>query len=82
MLEEYLSIVIRDGALVALPQLIDGYAPPLNALPLFTLRLASHVDWSAEEPCFDSLARLLASFYRRDTPRELALADPRARPRD
>ncbi|EOD30362.1 hypothetical protein EMIHUDRAFT_468418 [Emiliania huxleyi CCMP1516] len=45
MLEEYLSIVIRDGALVALPQLIEGYAPPLNALPLFTLRLASHVDW-------------------------------------
>lgn len=66
MLEEYVSLVIRDDAIVALPQLVDGYVPPLNALPLFTLRLVSHVRWDAEEPCFESLARLLASLYRVD----------------
>lgn len=71
MLEEYVSLVIQDGAIVALPQLVDGYVPPLNALPLFTLRLASHVQWDAEEPCFDSLARLLASLFRVDQIGEL-----------
>ena len=45
-------------------QLIDGYVPLLNALPLLVLRLASSVDWSAEAPCFESLARELAAFFR------------------
>ena len=45
-------------------QLVPGYVPPLCGLPLFVLRLATRVDWTAEQPCFESLARELAVFYR------------------
>ena len=65
MLAEYLSLEIDgDGRLVSLPQLVDGYVPPLNVLPNFVWRLATKVDWTAEQPCFDGLATELAAFYR------------------
>eukprot|EP00965_Chrysotila_dentata_P006039 198110-Pleurochrysis_carterae.AAC.4 len=58
---------LPDGRVgCALVQLVDGYVPPLNGLPAFLLRLASHVDWTAEVPCFESLSRELAAFYRLD----------------
>ena len=67
MLLEYVSIEItHDGRFAALPQLIDGYVPPLNGLPSFVRRLADEVDWTNEQPCFDGLARQLAEFYRMD----------------
>ena len=61
---EYLSIDVSDGLLRALPQLVDGYIPPLAALPSFVLHLAYRVDWTSEVACFEGLARQLAAFYR------------------
>ena len=66
MLLEYLSIEIFDGELCAIPQLVDGYVPPLNGLPAFVRRLVHDVDWTAEQPCFDGLAKQLAALYRVD----------------
>lgn len=43
MLKEYLMLEIVDGHLCSLPQLVAGYIPPLCALPLFILRLATKV---------------------------------------
>ena len=66
MLLEYLSLEIFEGELCALPQLVDGYVPPLNGLPTFICRLVHDVDWTAEQPCFDGLAKQLAALYRVD----------------
>ena len=66
MLVEYLSIEVADGCLCALPQLIEGYVPPLNGLPRFVHQLAEAVDWTTEQPCFEGLARQLARLYRID----------------
>ncbi len=66
MLLEYLSVEIFDGQLCALPQLVDGYVPPLNGLPAFVRRLVHNVDWTTEQPCFDGLAKQLATLYRVD----------------
>ena len=64
MLAEYVGIEIENDSILSIPQLLEAYIPPLNALPLFLLRLASHVDWTAEEPCFDTLAHEIARMYR------------------
>ncbi|KAL3915734.1 MAG: hypothetical protein SGPRY_007105, partial [Prymnesium sp.] len=64
MLAEYLSLEIVNGQLCALPQLVPGFVPPLCGLPLFILRLATKVDWTAELPCFQGLARQLALLFR------------------
>ena len=66
MLLEYLSIEIVDGCLCALPQLVEGYVPPLNGLPRLVHGLVHAVDWTTEQPCFDGLARQLAMLYRVD----------------
>ena len=59
MLGEYFSIAIgEDGALAALPQLIDGYVPDMARLPAFLLHLARDVEWRQEKPCFHSLAQV------------------------
>ena len=66
MLQEYLAIEIDDGCLVTIPQLVDGYVPPLNGLPAFVRRLVHEVDWTAEQSCFEGLARQLGALYRVD----------------
>lgn len=66
MLLEYLSIEVRDGCLCTLPQLVEGYVPPLNGLPSFIRRLVERVDWTTEQPCFHGLARELAGLFRVD----------------
>ena len=66
MLEEYVALRIEDGGLCSLPQLVDGYVPPMLGLPLFVWRLATQVDWSQEQPCFEGITRQLAAFYRVD----------------
>ena len=57
MLEEYVALRIEDGGLCSLPQLVDGYVPPMLGLPLFVWRLATQVDWSQEQPCFEGITR-------------------------
>eukprot|EP00794_Sanderia_malayensis_P005440 gene5440-6119_t len=64
MLMDYFSIEINEnGELSALPQLLDKYIPDLNRLPMFILRLATDVDWDAEQECFHTLADVCSSFY-------------------
>jgi len=64
MLEEYFRISIdANGYLVALPELLDGYNPLSEALPLFFLRLAADIDWEDELLCFQGIARELSKLY-------------------
>ena len=56
----------RAGLKKVLPQLVDGFVPPLNGLPRFVRRLVDHVDWTAEQPCFDGLTKELARLFRVD----------------
>ncbi|XXQ38437.1 DNA mismatch repair protein S5 domain-containing protein [Plasmodiophora brassicae] len=65
MLKEYFSIVIsKSGDIVALPQIIPRYVPPLAMLPMFLLRCGSEVDWASEQRCFMTLSQELAFFYQ------------------
>ena len=64
MLAEYFSLELTpDGALAALPQIVDGYVPDLACLPLFLYYLASEVNWQLESECFHGVAHQLARFY-------------------
>ncbi len=50
MLSEYFAIDINaEGAVTALPELVQQYTPPLLALPSFLLRLVTEVDWNSEK---------------------------------
>lgn len=64
MLKDYFSMEIdEDGNLCSLPMLLENYIPPLQALPMFILRLATEVDWESEEECFRTFARECSLFY-------------------
>jgi hypothetical protein len=64
MLQEYFQIHIdAAGNIVTLPQLIPGYVPIMQLLPMFLLRLTTEVNWSAEAPCLEGICRELAAFY-------------------
>ncbi|XP_076678391.1 DNA mismatch repair ATPase Mlh1 [Andrena cerasifolii] len=69
MLKEYFSIVVdKKGNLKSLPVLLDKYFPHEAGLPLYMLRLATEVEWSAEQPCFRSLCRETAKYYSQMNP--------------
>jgi DNA mismatch repair ATPase MutL len=65
LLEEYFSVVIdaEDGTLRALPVLIAGHTPALEALPAFLLSLCRRVNWEDEMECFRTVALAVAAFY-------------------
>jgi hypothetical protein len=64
MLLEYFCIAIdAQGNITALPQLIPGYVPVMQLLPMFLLRLTTEVDWGAEAACLRGVCRELAAFY-------------------
>jgi DNA mismatch repair protein MLH1 len=64
MISEYFSIEISDdGNVESIPLLLKGYTPSLAKLPTFLLRLGPFVNWTAEEECFRTFLRELASFY-------------------
>lgn len=64
MLEEYFAIEIsRTGCIAAIPVIIKSYVPPMGALPLFLFYLSTRVEFSAEQQCFQSVAREIAEFY-------------------
>lgn len=50
--------VTPEGCLAGLPQLIEGYPPDLDRLPIFVLQLARDVDWEDEKACFRGLAQV------------------------
>eukprot|EP00954_Amorphochlora_amoebiformis_P003734 289757-Amorphochlora_amoeboformis.AAC.1 len=65
LLKEYFSIVISEKSeLIALPEIIPNYVPPMAKLPGFLLRLSLDVNWSEEKPCFQGIADELALFYQ------------------
>lgn len=65
MIEDYFSMEIdKDGNLVTIPLLYEGYVPYMGGLPMYILRLATEVNWSDEGSCFDNFARETAKFYR------------------
>jgi DNA mismatch repair protein MLH1 len=81
MLEDYFSIRFERRCvqgqsqkqslwLTGLPIVLQGFSPQPYALPLFLLRLANEVDWTAEMPCFQGICKEIASFYA-----ELPIAD-------
>ena len=54
VLREMGLVVTDDARVVAIPRLWEGYVPPLMALPLVLLRLATEVEWdfmAAEASC-------------------------------
>eukprot|EP00644_Phytophthora_capsici_P013599 jgi/Phyca11/117466/e_gw1.33.11.1 len=64
MLFEYFSLDIdSQGMLRTLPQLLPDHEPSIHSLPEFVFRLATEVNWEEEEPCFESVAQVLARWY-------------------
>ncbi|CAG8656403.1 16383_t:CDS:10, partial [Acaulospora morrowiae] len=69
MLLEYFSLSINEqGELLTLPLILKGYAPNLDKLPTFLLRLGSEVDWETEIGCFETLSREFGLFYASEPP--------------
>ena len=68
MLDDYFSIDIdAEGRLGTLPLLLADYVPFFNKIPLFMMRLATEVDWDAEEDCLDGICREVARLYAMST---------------
>lgn len=69
MLLEYFSIRIERAeesariVLSGLPVLLEGHSPPPHGLPVFLLRLATEVDWTEEQACFQGICRELGAYY-------------------
>ncbi|AWP14307.1 putative DNA mismatch repair protein Mlh1 [Scophthalmus maximus] len=64
MLEDYFSVEIdQEGNLRGLPLLLDKYAPIMEGLPMFILRLATEVNWDNEKECFRDLSKECSMFY-------------------
>jgi hypothetical protein len=67
MLREYFQIGFTTDLdtlyLVSMPELLTGYRPQPETLPLFLLRLGVEVDWEEEYGCFDSVSKELALCY-------------------
>lgn len=71
MMSEYFSIIIdKKGMLKSLPILLDKYLPSKAGMPLYVLRLATEVDWTGEQCCFDGICRETAKYYSRITQTE------------
>ena len=49
--------------LVGLPELLTGYVPCAEQLPLFLLRLATEVNWTDEQDCFEGVCVQLAYLF-------------------
>ncbi|XP_066589009.1 DNA mismatch repair protein Mlh1 isoform X2 [Prorops nasuta] len=64
MMKEYFAIVLdKRGNLKSLPMLLDQYFPYEGGLPLYLLRLATEVDWTTEQLCFQNICRETAKYY-------------------
>ncbi|KAL7998995.1 putative ribosomal protein S5 domain 2-type [Plasmopara halstedii] len=64
MLSEYFSLDIdSQGMLRTIPQLLPDHEPSVHSLPEFVFHLATEVNWEEEEPCFETVAQVLAQYY-------------------
>ena len=67
MLADYFSLEMEDieGSLhlTGIPLLLEDYCPWFGGLPNYLCMLATEVNWSDETECFNSFARVTASFY-------------------
>jgi len=65
MLLEYFGIGfdVACSTLISMPELVPGLVPVDEALPMFLLHLATCVNWSSEEACFDGVAQELAQCF-------------------
>ena len=64
MLADYFSITINDDmSLTSLPDLLPGYTPRPEGLPGFVVRLATKVDFTNEQTCFEDIAQSLAWYF-------------------
>jgi DNA mismatch repair protein MLH1 len=68
MLDEYFSIkisgsTVNDAVLEQIPLIFDGMSPDLARMPELLLGLVD-IDWTCEQPCLLSIARLLADCYK------------------
>lgn len=63
LLGDYFAIVIENGLLKAMPNILPGYMPSFTLLPLFLVRLATEVNYEAEYDCVAGVISELASLY-------------------
>lgn len=64
MMSEYFNMHINSqGELETLPCLLENHRPPLHYLALYMLWLATEVDWTSEQECFETFCRETAKFY-------------------
>jgi DNA mismatch repair protein MLH1 len=63
LLENYFAIVVRNGFVVALPNVLPGYTPSFIALSLFLVRLATEVEWEFEFDCIEQILNELSMLY-------------------
>uniref|UniRef100_A0A1B6KAB7 DNA mismatch repair protein MLH1 n=1 Tax=Graphocephala atropunctata TaxID=36148 RepID=A0A1B6KAB7_9HEMI len=64
MLKDYFSIDVDSQAMLStIPMLLVNYVPDFGKLPVYMLRLASEVNWTDEQLCFQTFCRETARFY-------------------
>lgn len=68
MLNEYFSIMIKNGCIVGLPRIVPGYTPNLGKLPEFVLSLGAEVEWEDEKTCLHLVLCKLSEFYMATEP--------------
>ncbi|KAG8267067.1 DNA mismatch repair protein [Homalodisca vitripennis] len=69
MLKDYFSIDIDGHAMLStIPLLLVNYVPDFGKLPVYILRLASEVNWTDEQLCFQTFCRETAKFYSKLRP--------------
>ena len=64
MLQEYFRIGVNEqGYLCTLPDLLVGYLPEPEGLPMFLVRLVTETNWNDEILCFRSIAKEIGYYY-------------------
>uniref|UniRef100_A0A8D8LSM8 DNA mismatch repair protein Mlh1 n=1 Tax=Cacopsylla melanoneura TaxID=428564 RepID=A0A8D8LSM8_9HEMI len=52
-----------DASLCTLPQVLEGYTPQLDLLPMYMLRLCTSINWDSEMECFQTFCRETAKYF-------------------
>ncbi|KAL0479900.1 DNA mismatch repair protein MLH1 [Acrasis kona] len=63
MLNRYFSVEIKDGMLVAVPQLLENYVPPMHRIPELLNQISLTLrDEESDQGCFQSIGIFVAMF--------------------